>query len=61
MSTNNDRTAEKGRLCCFYEVFRGEQQREWGWEYARTIKGEHYLPEAPDVGGPEQRMLLRLT
>jgi hypothetical protein len=29
----------------FYEVFRGEQQREWGWEYARTIKGEHYLPE----------------
>jgi hypothetical protein len=45
MSTNNDRTAEKGRLCCFYEVFRGEQQREWGWEYARTIKGEHYLPE----------------
>ena len=30
---------------CFYEVLRLEQQRQWGWDYTRTIKAEHYLPE----------------
>jgi hypothetical protein len=29
----------------FYEVFRREEERESGWEYTRTIRGEHYLPE----------------
>jgi hypothetical protein len=29
----------------FYEVLRREEERLFGWEYSRTIKAEHYLPE----------------